>query len=77
MITELQNIPFTVTRHPKDNKSLATSALVLIKKIAKLERTQSNALQNKDQHRTPTGSGDRAQKRKLITYYFGYFKVPM
>ena len=30
---------FIVTRHPKDNKSKATSSLFLVKMIAKLERT--------------------------------------
>ena len=42
--------------HPKDNKSKATSTFFLVKIIAKLERTQSNANQNKDQHRTPTNN---------------------
>ena len=36
---------FTVTRHPKDNKSKATSPLSHVKMITKLERTQSNACQ--------------------------------
>ena len=31
-----------------------TNSLFLFKRIAKLERTQSNAHQNKDKHRTPT-----------------------
>ena len=30
---------FTVTRHPKDNKSKATSSLFIIKMIEELERT--------------------------------------
>ena len=38
-----------MTKHPKDN---TTKQLVPIKMIAKLERTYSNAYQNKDQHRT-------------------------
>ena len=33
------------------NKTI--SSLFLVKMIAKLERTQSNAHQNKDKHRTP------------------------
>ena len=37
---ETQN---TVTRHPKDNKSKATSSLFLVKIFAKLEWTKSNA----------------------------------
>ena len=48
---------FTVTSHPKNNKSKAISSLFLIKMIAKLERTQSNAYQNKDQHRNPSDNG--------------------
>ena len=48
---------FTVTRHPKDNKSKTASSLFLFKMIAKLERTQSNAQQNRDKHRTPRPSG--------------------
>ena len=35
------HITFTVTRHLKDNKSKATSFLLLLKMIAKLELTQS------------------------------------
>ena len=45
---------FTVKIHPKDNKSKATSSFFLVKMIVKLERTQSNAYQSKDQHRSPT-----------------------
>ena len=48
---------FTVTRHPKDNKSKASNSLFLVKMITKLERTYSNAYQNKDQHRTPSNNG--------------------
>ena len=47
----------TVTRHPWDNKSKATISLFLFKMIANQERAQSNALQNKDKHRTPTNNG--------------------
>ena len=43
---------FTITIHPSDIRSKATSSLFLFKMIAKLERTQSNAQQNK--HRNPT-----------------------
>ena len=38
-------------------KRKATSSLFLFKMIARLERTQSNVYQNKDQHRTPTNNG--------------------
>ena len=44
---------FSVTRHPKDNNSKATNSPFLVNMIAKPERTQSNAHQNKDQLRTP------------------------
>ena len=47
---------FTVTRHPKDNKSKSITSLFLVKIIAKLERTQRNEYQNKDQHRTLTNN---------------------
>ena len=40
---------FTVTRHPKDNKSKATSSLLLFKMIAKLEGTEGNAYQKQRQ----------------------------
>ena len=55
---------FIVPRHPKDNKSKTTSSLFLVKMIAKLARTQSNAHQNKDQHRTLTKNG-RYIKQKI------------
>ena len=41
---------FTVTRHLKNNKSIATSSLFLVKMITKLERTHSNEYK----HRTPS-----------------------
>ena len=52
---EPQNIYSNKT--PENNKSKVTSSLFLIKMIAKLEMTQSNAYQNKDQHRKPTKIG--------------------
>ena len=48
---------FTVTRHPKENKSKATSSLFLVKMIAKLERTIRNAHQNKNQQKNPQTMG--------------------
>ena len=41
---------FTVTRHPKVNKSQAINSLLFVKMIAKLEKTPSNAYQ--DKHKT-------------------------
>ena len=38
---------FTVTRHPKDNKSKATSSLHLVRMITKLERPYSNDTKTK------------------------------
>ena len=48
---------FTVTRHQKNNKRQATSSLILVTMIARLERTQRNAYQSKDKHRIPTNNG--------------------
>ena len=48
---------FTVTRHLKDNKSKAISSLFFVNMIAKPERTQSNAYQNENEHRTPRSQG--------------------
>ena len=39
----------TITRHEKDKQGKTTSSLFPIKMIAKLEWTQSNAQQNKEQ----------------------------
>ena len=63
---------FTVTRHPKNNKNKATSSLFLVKMIAKLERTQSNAYQNKDQHRTiPQTMGGTVHKTiSILTWQY-------
>ena len=61
---------FTVTRHQKDNKSKATSALFLVKIIAKLERTQSNAYQKKRPTQNP-----RRQWIVKILYLFASFSV--
>ena len=47
----------TVTSRHNDNKCKAASSLFRVKMIGKLERTQSNAYQNKDQHRIPTNNG--------------------
>ena len=47
----------TVTRHQEDNWSKATSSLLLVMMMARLERTQSNVYQSKDQHRTPKNNG--------------------
>ena len=43
----------TVTQHQGDSYSKATSSLILVKMIAKLETTQSNAYKNKDQTQSP------------------------
>ena len=43
-----------VTRNQEDKQSKATSSLFPIKMIAKLEKTQSNAHQNKEQTQSPT-----------------------
>ena len=59
---------FTVTRHPKDNKSKATNSRFLVKMITKLERTQSYKYQNKEKHRTPTNNG-RYIKHKINNSY--------
>ena len=48
---------FKVTIHPLDNKSIATSSFFLFKMIAKLERTHSNAQQNKDNTAPPQPMG--------------------
>ena len=48
---------FTVTKHPKDNKIKANSSLFIVKMIAKLERTYSNANQNKTNTEPPQTMG--------------------
>ena len=44
----------TITRHMEDKQCKATSSLIPTKMIAKLERTQSNVLQNIEQTHNPT-----------------------
>ena len=44
----------SITRHQEVNQSKATSFLFPIKMIAKLERTQSDAQQNKERTQNPT-----------------------
>ena len=48
---------FIVTKQLQDNNIKSTSFLFLFKISAKLKWTQSNALRNKDKHRTPTNNG--------------------
>ena len=55
--TKKSHKTFTATRHLKDNKRKAISSHFLVKMIAKLERTQSNEYQYKDDHRTPINNG--------------------
>ena len=44
----------SVTRHQENKQSKATSSLFSMKTIAKLERTLSNAQQNREQTQDPT-----------------------
>ena len=55
---------FTVARYSKANKSRATGALFFVKMYAKLERTQRNAFENKDQHKKPTNNGTINQQQQ-------------
>ena len=54
---------FTVRRHLSDNKSKATSSLFLFNTIAKLERTQSNAIKKMTNTEIPQPMGSTANNR--------------
>ena len=51
--TNPQKNHITITRHMEDKQCKATSSLLPIKMIAKLERTQSNVQQNIEQTNNP------------------------
>ena len=56
----------TIARHQEDKQSKATSSLIPIKMIAKLEWTLSNVKQNKEQLQTPT-MGVTINKKSITT----------
>ena len=58
-----RNIYSYKTSKDKNCKATSFLSLFLFKMIAKLERTQSNALQNKDKHRTLTTNGKHTKQR--------------
>ena len=50
----------------KNNKSKAINSFFLVKRIAKQERTPSNAYQTKDQHKTPANNGRNVNNKSTI-----------